>query len=126
MSLHLQVPALPNMQEVSMVRGEYDYWHYMCDGVDDRGWGCGCRTLQTNISWCVHNIKGIRKEHFAFACLLKINNTFPADQSQHVLMLTVRKLYLAPKLFKTCLLRWKIKMTHLLAPENGLGVLRWP
>ena len=79
MTLHLQVPALPNMQEVSMVRGKYDYWHYICDGVDDRGWGCGYRTLQTIISWCVNNLKEIRKEHVAF-CLpflfLSTINTF--------------------------------------------------
>jgi hypothetical protein len=36
MTLYLQVPTLPNMKEVSMVRGQYDYWQYMCDGVDNR------------------------------------------------------------------------------------------
>ena len=25
------------------VRGDYHYWHYQCDGVMDRGWGCGYR-----------------------------------------------------------------------------------
>ena len=29
--------------KVSLVRGEYDYYHYLCDGTDDRGWGCGYR-----------------------------------------------------------------------------------
>jgi len=37
--------------KVSLVRGEYDYYHYLCDGTDDRGWGCGYRTLQTMLSW---------------------------------------------------------------------------
>lgn len=36
--------------------GHYDYWHYWCDGKDDRGWGCGYRTLQTVISWLIHNV----------------------------------------------------------------------
>ena len=45
-----------------MVRGKYDYWHYLCDRVDDRGWGCGYRTLQTIISWCIHNVDRIRNK----------------------------------------------------------------
>ncbi|KAL8569348.1 hypothetical protein ACOMHN_014032 [Nucella lapillus] len=36
---------------VSLVKGHYEYWHYCCDGTDDRGWGCGYRTLQTVCSW---------------------------------------------------------------------------
>jgi len=31
----------------------YEYWHYYCDGFDDRGWGCGYRTLQTIASWII-------------------------------------------------------------------------
>ena len=58
MSLHCAVPTLPDAQETSSVRGEYEYWHYLCDGVDDRGWGCGYRTLQTIISWISRNKKG--------------------------------------------------------------------
>ncbi|XP_041352365.1 ufm1-specific protease 1-like [Gigantopelta aegis] len=37
--------------DVSMVTGSYQYFHYGCDGQDDRGWGCGYRTLQTICSW---------------------------------------------------------------------------
>ncbi|XP_026490726.1 uncharacterized protein LOC113396871 [Vanessa tameamea] len=33
------------------VSGNYEYYHYLCDGFDDRGWGCGYRTLQTICSW---------------------------------------------------------------------------
>ena len=33
---------------------EYEYWHYYCDGFDDRGWGCGYRTLQTIVSWIIN------------------------------------------------------------------------
>lgn len=29
----------------------YHYYHYRADGFDDRGWGCGYRTLQTICSW---------------------------------------------------------------------------
>ncbi|XP_050352263.1 ufm1-specific protease 1 [Nymphalis io] len=34
-----------------LVCGNYEYYHYLCDGFDDRGWGCGYRTLQTICSW---------------------------------------------------------------------------
>ena len=44
------------------MRGKYEYWHYLCDGVDDRGWGCGYRTLQTIISWMVNNKKGLSEK----------------------------------------------------------------
>ena len=40
---------------VLSVKGEYEYCHYLYDGTDDRGWGCGYRTLQTIISWIQHN-----------------------------------------------------------------------
>eukprot|EP00092_Neocalanus_flemingeri_P024650 GFUD01026735.1.p1 GENE.GFUD01026735.1~~GFUD01026735.1.p1 ORF type:complete len:218 (-),score=60.16 GFUD01026735.1:93-746(-) len=62
MSLHLLVPPVRGVQETSLVRGQYEYWHYVCDGVDDRGWGCGYRTLQTVISWIVNNKKGSSEE----------------------------------------------------------------
>ena len=47
----------PPTDVVAAVRGPYDYHHYMCDDVDDRGWGCGYRTLQTLISWVISNRK---------------------------------------------------------------------
>ncbi|XP_021208437.1 probable Ufm1-specific protease 1 [Bombyx mori] len=34
-----------------LIKGNYEYYHYLCDGFDDRGWGCGYRTLQTICSW---------------------------------------------------------------------------
>lgn len=59
---------LPNVHEnllqneksksAAVVRGNYQYYHYCCDGVDDRGWGCGYRTLQTVCSWIQHQISG--------------------------------------------------------------------
>ncbi|XP_059487050.1 ufm1-specific protease 1 [Neocloeon triangulifer] len=39
------------------VRGDYLYYHYACDGFDDKGWGCGYRTLQTMCSWVKLNHK---------------------------------------------------------------------
>ena len=33
---------------------KYEYWHYCCDSFDDRGWGCGYRTLQTIASWIIN------------------------------------------------------------------------
>lgn len=35
----------------SLVRGHYAYYHYLQDGVDDNGWGCAYRSLQTLVSW---------------------------------------------------------------------------
>ncbi|XP_052239547.1 ufm1-specific protease 1-like [Dreissena polymorpha] len=36
------------------IKGHYDYIHYGCNMFDDRGWGCGYRTLQTLCSWVKH------------------------------------------------------------------------
>lgn len=37
--------------QVGIVNGNYAYHHYMQDGIDDNGWGCAYRSLQTIISW---------------------------------------------------------------------------
>lgn len=37
--------------DVYAVSGDYSYYHYCIDGLDDRGWGCGYRTCQTLCSW---------------------------------------------------------------------------
>ncbi|XP_062814237.1 inactive Ufm1-specific protease 1 isoform X2 [Anolis carolinensis] len=47
----LSFPGSPH--RVALVSGSCLYFHYGCDGVDDRGWGCGYRTLQTLCSWLV-------------------------------------------------------------------------
>lgn len=36
---------------LALLSGHYLYYHYGCHGLDDRGWGCGYRTLQTLCSW---------------------------------------------------------------------------
>lgn len=35
----------------ALIPGSLEYYHYVCDGFDDKGWGCGYRTLQTICSW---------------------------------------------------------------------------
>ena len=51
--VHCALPEVENFQikKIETVKGSYEYWHYGCDGVDDRGYGCGYRTLQTICSW---------------------------------------------------------------------------
>ncbi|XP_045502202.1 ufm1-specific protease 1 [Colias croceus] len=60
-SLNLLVNVHESDENISkhncyLVNGNYEYYHYLCDGFDDRGWGCGYRTLQTICSWMKHNI----------------------------------------------------------------------
>ncbi|XP_037962231.2 ufm1-specific protease 1 [Plutella xylostella] len=51
----LEVRFFSENQNTFLVRGNYEYFHYLCDGFDDRGWGCGYRTLQTICSWIKNN-----------------------------------------------------------------------
>ena len=37
--------------EVSVVKGTYNYHHYMQDNFDDNKWGCAYRSLQSLVSW---------------------------------------------------------------------------
>lgn len=34
-----------------LVDGSYDYYHYMQDNMNDNGWGCAYRSMQTICSW---------------------------------------------------------------------------
>ncbi|XP_053677239.1 probable Ufm1-specific protease 1 [Anopheles nili] len=47
-------PPKPDGSTVLM-RGNYQYYHYGCDGFQDMGWGCGYRTLQSICSWILEN-----------------------------------------------------------------------
>ncbi|EQC25303.1 hypothetical protein, variant [Saprolegnia diclina VS20] len=38
-----------------LVSGDYAFYHYMQQGVNDKGWGCAYRSLQTLASWLVLN-----------------------------------------------------------------------
>ena len=42
----LENPPIELGREISLIKGNYEYYHYICDQFDDRGWGCGYRTLQ--------------------------------------------------------------------------------
>jgi hypothetical protein len=46
---------LPGQIGDALCQGQYLYYHYGCDKQDDRGWGCGYRTLQTMCSWVRHH-----------------------------------------------------------------------
>nr|XP_034375882.1 ufm1-specific protease 2 isoform X2 [Arvicanthis niloticus] len=41
-------------RKVCVVQGTYAYHHYMQDRIDDNGWGCAYRSLQTICSWFRH------------------------------------------------------------------------
>ncbi|KAM6909428.1 ufm1-specific protease 1 [Xenentodon cancila] len=58
LSTNVHVGLLAPVKEpvrLSVVAGDYRYFHYGCDGQDDRGWGCGYRTVQTMASWLYYN-----------------------------------------------------------------------
>ncbi|XP_031195559.1 ufm1-specific protease 2 isoform X2 [Mastomys coucha] len=46
----------PNIEGsmICVVQGTYAYHHYMQDRIDDNGWGCAYRSLQTICSWFRH------------------------------------------------------------------------
>ncbi|XP_058049140.1 ufm1-specific protease 2 isoform X1 [Ahaetulla prasina] len=51
--LHLNPPTIESGM-VYLVYGTYSYHHYMQDCIDDNGWGCAYRSLQTICSWFKH------------------------------------------------------------------------
>ncbi|KAF7660090.1 hypothetical protein LDENG_00288760 [Lucifuga dentata] len=55
-NVHIGLPnPISGPLKCSLIKGECLYYHYGCDGQDDRGWGCGYRTIQTMASWLCHN-----------------------------------------------------------------------
>nr|CAH7757502.1 unnamed protein product [Callosobruchus chinensis] len=48
---HVGVRTLDNGGNQCLVRGNYKYYHYCQNGMDDSGWGCAYRSLQTLASW---------------------------------------------------------------------------
>ncbi len=52
-NVHEHVAEQHGLKEakVSLVRGYYEYCHYMQDRFNDDGWGCAYRSLQTLCSW---------------------------------------------------------------------------
>ncbi|XP_035435310.2 ufm1-specific protease 1 [Spodoptera frugiperda] len=55
-NVHETAGISKNSGKTYLVSGNYKYYHYLCDGFDDRGWGCGYRTLQTICSWMSENV----------------------------------------------------------------------
>ncbi|KYQ92776.1 hypothetical protein DLAC_05355 [Tieghemostelium lacteum] len=50
--VHLELPKESQIGgTVYTVDGSYDYYHYQQDGMDDNGWGCAYRSMQTICSW---------------------------------------------------------------------------
>ncbi|XP_067838707.1 ufm1-specific protease 2-like [Heptranchias perlo] len=51
-TVHKYIP-LPDTEKfkISVVHGSYTYHHYLQDDINDSGWGCAYRSLQTIISW---------------------------------------------------------------------------
>ncbi|XP_037949430.1 probable Ufm1-specific protease 1 [Teleopsis dalmanni] len=37
-----------------LTRGDFQYFHYGCDGFNDQGWGCAYRTLQSMCTWILY------------------------------------------------------------------------
>nr|XP_033799459.1 ufm1-specific protease 2 isoform X4 [Geotrypetes seraphini] len=51
-SPHLNlIPPATESTEMFLLQGIYSYHHYMQDRIDDNGWGCAYRSLQTICSW---------------------------------------------------------------------------
>lgn len=46
---------MPQREPSLLVQGHYLYFHYNQQGVNDKGWGCAYRSLQTVISFFVLN-----------------------------------------------------------------------
>ena len=47
----LQVEDAIENDNTDGFQGRLRYYHYGCDGHNDREWGCGYRTLQSLLSW---------------------------------------------------------------------------
>jgi len=56
-NVHVGLPSSGVGGTVSLLSGDYDYYHYMQDRFDDAGWGCAYRSLQTIMSW-------FRRQHY--------------------------------------------------------------
>ena len=52
-NIHLAPGAPESPPDAEVVRGSYDFHHFGSGGLDDRGWGCAYRSLQTIASWAL-------------------------------------------------------------------------
>lgn len=74
---HTAINNYKPLGKVSVVRGPYNYHHYMQDNFDDNGWGCAYRSLQTIWSWFVLNgycDKPVPSHREIQQCLVKIGD----------------------------------------------------
>ena len=79
-NVHVGLSAPHNCTQTSVVVGDYDYYHYEVDGFKDCGWGCGYRTLQTLLSWCILNVKEFSS--YKVLCISEIQETLVAVQDK--------------------------------------------
>eukprot|EP01023_Acetabularia_acetabulum_P065711 TRINITY_DN8738_c0_g1_i4.p1 TRINITY_DN8738_c0_g1~~TRINITY_DN8738_c0_g1_i4.p1 ORF type:complete len:223 (-),score=16.10 TRINITY_DN8738_c0_g1_i4:190-837(-) len=50
-NIHQYVKNPEQCSHLETVKGNYEFYHFGESGVDDRGWGCAYRSLQTVCSW---------------------------------------------------------------------------
>lgn len=60
-NVHIGLPPSKVKGTVSVVKGSYEYRHYMQDKCNDDGWGCAYRSLQTIASWL--NLQGFSEKN---------------------------------------------------------------
>ncbi|XP_066258087.1 ufm1-specific protease 2 [Euwallacea similis] len=51
LNVHEGVKSTNNAGKIVLVKGNYEYYHYCQNKMDDNGWGCAYRSLQTLVSW---------------------------------------------------------------------------
>nr|AEE63538.1 unknown [Dendroctonus ponderosae] len=50
-NVHEGLKPTNNAGKLALVKGNYEYYHYCQNRLDDNGWGCAYRSLQTLASW---------------------------------------------------------------------------
>ncbi|CAG9762852.1 unnamed protein product [Ceutorhynchus assimilis] len=50
-NVHQGLKPTSNNGKLALVKGNYEYYHYCQNNMDDSGWGCAYRSLQTLASW---------------------------------------------------------------------------
>ena len=59
---HLIVSS-PKTHNLHIIKGNYLFYHYLCDGFNDRGWGCAYRTGQTMMSFYILALEEEQPSH---------------------------------------------------------------
>ncbi|KAF0708989.1 hypothetical protein AaE_013021 [Aphanomyces astaci] len=50
-NVHVGIPVPEHVSTFSLIQGKVEYYHYNHNGVQDKGWGCAYRSLQSLASW---------------------------------------------------------------------------